>query len=147
MANDFIMTLDSDDDVPQPKPTTSTNAKPAQSAPARKLTRKEQLLARKNQKQPKQKKGKKTVVDHSDEEDEPELQPKAGSDDEGMAQDFVFDGLGGGFVGDRRQQVWVSIAPSCAQQCGLELGQGEGSSDWLGLTPPSKFCRTLDRRT
>lgn len=76
-----------------------------------KLTRKEQLAARKGSlakggKAAKQKR--KRMDDISDEEDEKTGANKAGSDEEGMMEDFVFDGLGGGFVGEKKGSVWVS---------------------------------------
>ncbi|GAA5907541.1 hypothetical protein JCM6882_004400, partial [Rhodosporidiobolus microsporus] len=124
----FIMTLDSDDDAPNLSP-------PPSSPPARKSTASSSLAAQQQHhakgkgkltkaqqkaaakaaanKKKANKKGKQQKEASSDEEDDDE------SDDEseqGVSEDelgrmdkgFVFDGLGGGFVGDRRNNVWDS---------------------------------------
>lgn len=110
MGNDFIMTLSSDEEGPSPSKA-STSASSSRPKPAAKLTRKEQLKARKGAKPTKQKR--KRTEGSSDEGEEEMVQP--GSDEETMSTDFVFDGLGGGFVGEKRQQVWVSRGAGCAR--------------------------------
>ena len=102
---DFIMTMSSDDERPA-KPAPSTSAAPAKKPKpsSTKQSRKQQLEAAKRAKKQKRK----TVDDASDLE--PDSEPPVNSDDEGgpggMTADFHFDGLGGGFVGDRRNNVW-----------------------------------------
>lgn len=103
----FIMTLDSDDDAPR-SPSPPALASP--SADAR-----EQRKADRPAKNPKlakkqRQKAKKVAVDAgSSDRDEPRggaVSPP-GNEDAAMAAGFVFDGLGGGFVGRDRHSVWV----------------------------------------
>lgn len=105
----FQMTISSDEEGPSPSGPSASSSK---SGPNKggKLTRKEQLAARKGSlakggKATKQKR--KRMDDVSDEEDDKTGANKAGSDEEGMMEDFVFDGLGGGFVGEKKGSVWV----------------------------------------
>ena len=100
---DFIMTMSSDEEAPAP----ATSAKPAAAkAKKTKLSRKEQLKNAKGLKKLKRKR-----VDSASEEEEEDdggmAGPASGDEEQVMAEDFHFDGLGGGFVGERRQQVWV----------------------------------------
>jgi hypothetical protein len=111
MANDFIMTMSSDDEAPPQALSAGRTSKTKRAASA-KLTRKEQLAQRKQSIKGKQSAKDKKRVEGSDAEEEDVVEEPKGSDEEGMQADFVFDGLGGGFVGDRRQQVWVSIRGS-----------------------------------
>ena len=104
MANDFIMTMSSDDDAPPQALSAGRTSKTKRAASA-KLTRKEQLAQRKQSIKGKQSAKDKKRVEGSDAEEEDVVEEPKGSDEEGMQADFVFDGLGGGFVGDRRQQV------------------------------------------
>lgn len=114
------MTLSSDDEA-APAPVASSSRPIKKSATTTKSTRKEQLQQSKNkklkalQKSKKGQQGKKKAVDDvsdleqdSDSSDEATL-AQTGDDDDGlkMAKDFVFDGLGGGFIGERRNNVWV----------------------------------------
>ncbi|GAA5908090.1 DEAD/DEAH box helicase [Sporobolomyces salmoneus] len=106
---DFIMTLDSDDDVPsQPL------ARPQQQPKKSKKPSKDSL---KKLSKKKQQKKLKRVMDtelsdsgSSAEEGEDESALVGGGDGGvgKMDKGFVFDGLGGGFVGDRRNNVWDS---------------------------------------
>lgn len=107
---DFIMTLSSDDEGPATAaPSRSSAGAASKKKAAAKLSRKEQLAQKKGAKQQKKQK-RKRFDDVSDEEDESEVDAGAGSDaGEKMASDFVFDGLGGGFVGDKRNNVWVRL--------------------------------------
>lgn len=107
---DFIMTLDSDDDVPsQPL------ARPQQQPKKSKKPSKDSL---KKLSKKKQQKKLKRVMDtelsdsgSSAEEGEDESALVGGGDGGvgKMDKGFVFDGLGGGFVGDRRNNVWVRL--------------------------------------
>jgi len=104
---DFIMTLDSDDEefsLP------STSSKPSLS---KQQQRKQQDKASKQKQKLKkrQQKSKKVLdVDLSDQQSsDEEAEIATGFEGVGkMDKGFVFDGLGGGFVGDRRNNVWVS---------------------------------------
>ncbi|GAA5918437.1 hypothetical protein JCM1841_003965 [Sporobolomyces salmonicolor] len=110
---DFIMTLDSDDDSfaapPQPtsKASSSASKKPTPaSAPA---TQPKKLSKKQRQKQ------KRLDMDdfgpQADSDDDGNAMGHASDQDEGVAKmdtAFVFDGLGGGFIGDRRNTVWDS---------------------------------------
>lgn len=104
------MTMSSDEEGPSvPVQSTSKSVKPTN----QKLTRKEQLAAsKKNGKATKGVKPSKALkrkrVENSESEGDEDSNAMVGSEDEGMAKDFVFDGLGGGFVGEKRNQVWVS---------------------------------------
>ncbi|GAA6013332.1 hypothetical protein JCM11491_006357 [Sporobolomyces phaffii] len=102
---DFIMTLDSDDEVP--------NASAPQ-PPARSTKKQDKKDAKKQQRQDdkhkrkRQQKLKKVLdtelSDSGSSADEGDDEPQVGK----MDKAFVFDGLGGGFVGDRRNNVWDS---------------------------------------
>ncbi|GAA5960059.1 hypothetical protein JCM8115_004514 [Rhodotorula mucilaginosa] len=104
----FIMTLDSDDEAPRsPSPplASTSSAAPDQSrkssakAKQAKLTKKQRRRATK-------------VAIQDDGADSDSKRGGAGSrqdqDDAAMATGFVFDGLGGGFVGRDRHSVWDS---------------------------------------
>lgn len=127
--SDFIMTLSSDDEATPSVPVASTS-KSARNLSATKSTRKQQLQqSKKNKLKVLQKKNNKkgqsikrnAIDDVSDLEEQDDSdsnsdsdagsRAQAGQDDEGlkMSKDFVFDGLGGGFVGERRNNVWVSV--------------------------------------
>lgn len=116
IMSDFIMTLSSDDEGPAPAaPSTKAgSSKKKAAASSGKLTRKEQLAQKKGKGKAPKKGAKRKAFDQvSEEEDDDEESAMAGPGDdeaEKMASDFVFDGLGGGFVGDRRNNVWVSWA-------------------------------------
>ncbi|GAA5828217.1 hypothetical protein JCM11251_002640 [Rhodosporidiobolus azoricus] len=125
----FIMTLDSDDDAPNLSPPSSprlTSTASTSSAPPHpnkgKLTKSQQKAAakaaankksanKKGNKKGQQQQKKKKEVSSDDDDDDSESESEQGvSEDElgRMDKGFVFDGLGGGFVGDRRNNVWDS---------------------------------------
>lgn len=107
---DFIMTMSSDDEAPAPKAAPRPAA--AKGGKKQKLSRKEQLKQAKGLKKLKRKR-----VDSASEEDEDDdggmAGPASGDEEQVMAEDFHFDGLGGGFVGERRLQVWVRTLCWC----------------------------------
>ena len=101
---DFIMTMSSDDETPAP----TTSAKPAAAkAKKTKLSRKEQLKNAKGLKKLKRKRVDSASEEEEEDDDRGIAGPASGDEEQVMAEDFHFDGLGGGFVGERRQQVWV----------------------------------------
>lgn len=102
---DFLMTMSSDDEATTPMPSTS---KPSLKSTVKKakLTRKEQLDAKKANKATKAKQNKRKRKEGSSDEDEGDDQVVEGEEDEGMDGNFLFDGLGGGFVGEKRLSVW-----------------------------------------
>ncbi|GAA5848671.1 hypothetical protein JCM5353_000245, partial [Sporobolomyces roseus] len=108
--SDFIMTLDSDDDSSSLVPTTSTSTSKQQLRKQQdKATTKQKQKATKKKRQQKSKKV--LDVDLSDQQSSDEEAELNGVGFEGvgkMDKGFVFDGLGGGFVGDRRNNVWDS---------------------------------------
>lgn len=109
--SDFIMTLDSDDDSSSLVPTTSTSTSKQQLRKQQdKATTKQKQKATKKKRQQKSKKV--LDVDLSDQQSSDEEAELNGVGFEGvgkMDKAFVFDGLGGGFVGDRRNNVWVNL--------------------------------------
>ncbi|BGP28563.1 nucleolar DEAD-box protein required for synthesis of 60S ribosomal subunit [Rhodotorula toruloides] len=111
----FIMTLDSDDDGPARSPSSS----PPPSSTRKASSKNDAAPAAKGKKAKAAKgakaeeKGKKlldTVVDADDDEDTPVDSPRGSAADEEVRMDkgFVFDGLGGGFIGRERNSVWDS---------------------------------------
>lgn len=97
------MTMSSDEEGPAlPRPSVPGKAKPSG-----KLTRKEQLALRKVSKPSKKASQKRKRVEGSDQEEEEEEVIKSDDEQNAMDGEFHFDGLGGGFVGERRMQVWV----------------------------------------
>ncbi|KAK4705521.1 ATP-dependent RNA helicase DDX27, partial [Phenoliferia sp. Uapishka_3] len=102
---DFIMTLSSDDEAPQQKQTPKT-AQPKAGAKKQKLSRKEQLKQAKGLKKQKRKRVDSASEGEEEEDDGGMAGPPSGDEEQVMAEDFHFDGLGGGFVGERRQYVW-----------------------------------------
>ena len=104
MVNDFLMTMSSEDEAPQP---TASTSKPK--LLTKKLqTRKEQLAARKGAKASKKGGGKRKRTEESEGSEEEQMVIASDDDQAAMDGDFHFDGLGGGFVGEKRMQVWVS---------------------------------------
>lgn len=110
------MTLDSDDEGPT---LPQSKVEPRKKS-TKKDSAKDKLRAKKTTK--KQKQQLKRVLDtelsdsgSSAEEDEATLAEGDGGVGK-MDKGFVFDGLGGGFVGDRRNNVWVSRLCSGGQQ-------------------------------
>ncbi|GAA5861340.1 hypothetical protein JCM1840_005338 [Sporobolomyces johnsonii] len=108
---DFIMTLDSDDDsfpTPAPPPT----RKPKSASSSNKIP--PPASAKKLSKKQRQKQKRLDIDDFDpqpDSDDDENAMGQASDQDEGVAKmdkAFVFDGLGGGFVGDRRNNVWDS---------------------------------------
>lgn len=108
------MTLDSDDEGPARSPSPS----PPPPSTRKASSRNDAATAAKGKKGKAAKgakakgKGKKlldTVVDADDDEDTPVDSPRGGAADEEVRMDkgFVFDGLGGGFIGRERNSVWV----------------------------------------
>lgn len=109
IMSDFIMTLSSDDEGPaQAAPSKATSSSKKKASSTGKLTRKEQLAQKKGAKA-QQKQKRKRFDDVSEDEEESAMGAPGSDEAEKMASDFVFDGLGGGFVGDRRNNVWVSL--------------------------------------
>lgn len=113
----FIMTLDSDDEGPPRSPSPSTPPSSTRKAPstndAAPVAKGKKGKAAKGAKA--KGKGKKlldTVVDADDDEDAPVDSLRGGAADEELRMDkgFVFDGLGGGFIGRERNNVWVCTA-------------------------------------
>lgn len=114
--SDFIMTLSSDDEgpaLPSASKAKAGSSKKTAAAAVKggKLTRKEQLAQKKGAKAQKNQKRKRfdQVSDEEDDEGDAGMAATGEDETEKMAADFVFDGLGGGFVGDRRNNVWVSF--------------------------------------
>lgn len=103
MVNDFLMTMSSEDEAPRPVASTSK----AKALTKKMLTRKEQLAAKKGLKASKKGLQKRKRVEESEEEEEEQMVIASDDDQAAMAEDFHFDGLGGGFVGEKRMQVWV----------------------------------------
>ncbi|CEQ38808.1 SPOSA6832_00245 [Sporobolomyces salmonicolor] len=110
---DFIMTLDSDDDSfaapPQPKSKASSSASKKPTPASAPATQPKKLSKKQRQKQ------KRLDMDdfgpQADSDDDGNAMGHASDQDEGVAKmdtAFVFDGLGGGFIGDRRNTVWDS---------------------------------------
>lgn len=106
----FIMTLDSDDEAPRspspnPQPLASTSSAAAEQSRKSNAKAKQSKLTKKQR----QKAAKVAIQD--DDADSDSKRGGAGSrqdqDDAAMAAGFVFDGLGGGFVGRDRHSVWV----------------------------------------
>lgn len=133
----FIMTLDSDDDAPRspsPVPVLGSTSRASTSA----LTARDSLKPAKKGKQTKKQrqKAQRTAIEADSGDDEPAQVGRGGADDSvAMSSGFVFDGLGGGFVGRDRHSVWVSrrapelitavtelIAPSLCTPLGLRRG-------------------------
>ncbi|BGP12480.1 hypothetical protein JCM10213_006952 [Rhodosporidiobolus nylandii] len=116
----FVMTLDSDDDAPVLSPPSSPRPRTASPQPAstvgqpksKKAVAKAAKQAKQAVKKAAQKKGKKGAKKQLDvdvSEAETESEQGVSEDELGrMDKGFVFDGLGGGFVGDRRNNVWDS---------------------------------------
>jgi hypothetical protein len=101
--SDFLMTMSSDDEA-APSTSTLKATKPERKG---KLTRKEQLEARKSNKASKAKQNKrKRKEGSSDEDDGKDEMVVDPEDDHAMDNEFTFDGLGGGFVGEKRMSVW-----------------------------------------
>ncbi|GAA5922859.1 DEAD/DEAH box helicase [Sporobolomyces koalae] len=107
---DFIMTLDSDDE-----PSTSTaprrqaKAKPEpQAQPQSRKQQQQQQRANKKKQKQKQKRVLDTELSDSGSSDEETVEFGTADAVGKMDKSFVFDGLGGGFVGDRRNNVWDS---------------------------------------
>ncbi|GAA6059375.1 hypothetical protein JCM10212_003273 [Sporobolomyces blumeae] len=109
---DFIMTLDSDDEVPSPvsaRPTRTGAGSSANPGPTANKGKQQRKLSKKQKQKQKQKKLDIELSDEGETDDDASggMQPL----DDGlgkMDKGFVFDGLGGGFVGDRRNNVWDS---------------------------------------
>lgn len=107
---DLIMTMSSDDEQPVAVKTapSASNVKAERKDKRRKATKKAKKDA---------KRGKKRSMDDVSDQDDSELELANGRggvgadepDDAQMAKNFVFDGLGGGYVGSRRNNVWVSL--------------------------------------
>ena len=111
---DLIMTMSSDDEQPVAVKTapSASNVKAERKDKRRKATKKAKKDA---------KRGKKRSMDDVSDQDDSELELANGGsggggadepDDAQMAKNFVFDGLGGGYVGSRRNNVWVSLVRS-----------------------------------
>lgn len=103
----FVLTIDSDDESSLPvQQAAKPQPKHTKKAPAPKLSRKDQLKAAKTAKKLKRKRVDSASEDDGEDENEAAA-AVSGDEEQVMADDFHFDGLGGGFVGERRQQVWV----------------------------------------
>lgn len=136
----FIMTLDSDDEAPRspspnPQPLASTSSAAADQSRTSSAKAKQAKLTKKQR----QKATKVAIL--GDDADSDSKRGGAGSrqdqDDAAMASGFVFDGLGGGFVGRDRHSVWVR----------RRLLLSSIHTPWL--TPPALWntARTRARRT
>ncbi|GAA5972686.1 hypothetical protein JCM11641_002973 [Rhodosporidiobolus odoratus] len=109
----FVMTLDSDDEPPQLSPPSSprlshskrtTSASPPPPSKSKKAAAKAVKQAKN-----KRKKGTKRQLDVQVEDQDSDQQAGVSEDELGrMDKGFVFDGLGGGFVGRDRNNVWDS---------------------------------------
>ena len=104
MVNDFLMTMSSEDEAAQP---TASTSKP-KALTKKLLSRKEQLAAKKGAKVGKKAVQKRKRVEESEGSEEEQAVIASDDDQAAMDGDFHFDGLGGGFVGEKRMQVWVS---------------------------------------
>ncbi|KAM0793768.1 hypothetical protein ACM66B_001186 [Microbotryomycetes sp. NB124-2] len=110
---DLIMTMSSDDEQPRaPQPSVATKSKrarqqPSEPAQSSKKNRKHSKKDKKAQTKA-NKRGKRSIDDVSDSDDETsdKDEPEMEQDDGAMSKAFVFDGLGGGYVGSRRNDVW-----------------------------------------
>ncbi|KAK4052203.1 nucleolar DEAD-box protein required for synthesis of 60S ribosomal subunit [Microbotryomycetes sp. JL221] len=114
---DLIMTMSSDDEF-EPKVSAPTTITREPRSKARDATTKNKRLSKKQQKQQQQKQSKRNKrstdaddnadADDNDEQDDNETRrAQPDEDDDGaISKGFVFDGLGGGYVGSRRNDVW-----------------------------------------
>ncbi|GAA5980897.1 hypothetical protein JCM10908_003908 [Rhodotorula pacifica] len=108
----FIMTLDSDDEAPRspsPPALASTSKQPQRSDQQAQKQLKPAKQAKLTKKQ--RQKAKKVAIDEDNSDDEDArggAGPSQDDADVAMANGFVFDGLGGGFVGRDRHSVWDS---------------------------------------
>ncbi|GAA5845564.1 hypothetical protein JCM3766R1_000783 [Sporobolomyces carnicolor] len=104
---DFIMTLDSDDEVPTQSPVPSTSRQKKNDKDKNKLKQKQKQAQQQKKQQKKLKKVLDTELSDSGSSEEEDVVVGDGGVGK-MDKSFVFDGLGGGFVGDRRNNVWDS---------------------------------------
>ncbi|BGP21405.1 nucleolar DEAD-box protein required for synthesis of 60S ribosomal subunit [Rhodotorula toruloides] len=111
----FIMTLDSDDEGPPRSPSPSPPLSLTRKASSRNDTAhaakgKKGKAAKDAEAKGKAKKLLDTVVEADDDENTLVGSPRGGAADEEVRMDkgFVFDGLGGGFIGRERNSVWDS---------------------------------------
>ncbi|GAA6020245.1 hypothetical protein JCM10207_004384 [Rhodosporidiobolus poonsookiae] len=107
----LIYTIDSGDEAPDLSPPSSPRLAPK----SKRSTASSSLDAPPNKQQKKhtkkqRNKHKRTLIQQapSDDEDEQDEQRNHKGDDAQMNSGFVFDGLGGGFINDRRNNVWDS---------------------------------------
>ncbi|GAA5856187.1 hypothetical protein JCM8547_000810 [Rhodosporidiobolus lusitaniae] len=110
----FVMTLESDDEAPnlspppQPRPSSSSKKRTAPptlpALPTAQNNGKQKKLTKKQRSKQKRALDTEVDVDSDEEQDQGVSEDELGRMDNG----FVFDGLGGGFVGDRRNNVWDS---------------------------------------
>ncbi|KAK4050391.1 nucleolar DEAD-box protein required for synthesis of 60S ribosomal subunit [Microbotryomycetes sp. JL201] len=112
---DLIMTMSSDDEQsPEQRPAfarpsnaaarTQQHANGSSTQP-KKTTKQAKKKSKQAMKQAKQR-GKRSIDDVSADEQDDEDEPHEEQDDGAMSKAFVFDGLGGGYVGSRRNDVW-----------------------------------------
>lgn len=117
---DFIMTLDSDDEVPMQSPVPSTSRQKKNDKDKNKLKQKQKQAQQQKKQQKKLKKVLDTELSDSGSSEEEDVVVGDGGVGK-MDKSFVFDGLGGGFVGDRRNNVWVGTAKLDPLSCSIKL--------------------------
>lgn len=110
----FIMTLDSDDDAPRsPSPPPAESLAGSRTTPAAAAAEPPKKQKQTKKQRMKQKKAALPEANIEDDAQDPQHGARGGAalpdDDAKMASGFVFDGLGGGFVGRDRHSVWVRI--------------------------------------
>ncbi|BGP52702.1 hypothetical protein JCM8202_004771 [Rhodotorula sphaerocarpa] len=107
----FIMTLDSDDDAPRsPSPPPAESLAGSRTTPAAAAAEPPKKQKQTKKQRMKQKKAALPEANIEDDAQDPQHGARGGAalpdDDAKMASGFVFDGLGGGFVGRDRHSVW-----------------------------------------